>query len=187
MSRLKDLLAYNEQFVSSKEYIQYATTKQPNKQLAIVSCMDARMVNLLPEALGLKNGDAKMIKNAGALVTHQFGSVMRSLLIAVYELNVKEIIVIGHADCGMQALNGTSILEKAKEAGITQGAIDLLGNAGIDLYGWLRGFDNVEESVMHSVNMIKKHPLMASNIKVHGLVMDPETGKVHLVHADDAS
>ncbi|MGL4667729.1 MAG: beta-class carbonic anhydrase [Saezia sp.] len=185
MSVLDEIVAYNNEFVASKEYEQYLTDKYPNKNLAILSCMDARMVELLLQALGLKNGDAKMIKNAGALVTHPFGSVMRSLLIAVYELNVEEILVIGHFDCGMQALNVDEMLNKAKAAGITQESIELLSNAGIDLHSWLKGFECVEDSIMHSVGMIKKHPLMPSTIKVHGLAMNPTTGRVFVVHQDD--
>ena len=184
MSALDEILAFNSQFVATKEYEQYLTDKFPNRNLAILACMDARLGELLLQALGLKNGDAKMIKNAGALVTHPFGSVMRSLLIAVYDLKVEEIFVVGHFDCGMQAVNVERILEKAKEAGITQESIDVLGNAGIDLHDWLKGFDSVEESVMHSINMIKKHPLMPARIKVHGLAMNPMTGRVHVVHQE---
>ncbi len=86
----------------------------PERELAILSCMDARMVELLPRALGLKNGDAKLIKNAGAVVTHPWGSVMRSLLVAVLELKVKEIMVVAHYDCGMRGLNADAFLGKAR-------------------------------------------------------------------------
>lgn len=185
MSALDEILAFNNDFVACKEYEQYLTDKFPNRNLAILACMDARLGELLLQALGLKNGDAKMIKNAGALVTHPFGSVMRSLLIAVYDLKVEEILVIGHYDCGMQAVNVDAILEKAQASGIPQSSIDLLRSAGIDLNNWLKGFDNVEDSVMHSVNMIKKHPLMPPMIKVHGLAMSPKTGRLHVVYQDE--
>ena len=79
MSALNDILQFNKEFVESGEYAQFFTNKYPERGLAILSCMDARMVELLPRALGLKNGDAKLIKNAGALVSHPWGSVMRSL------------------------------------------------------------------------------------------------------------
>lgn len=64
-----------------------------------MTCMDTRLVELLPAALGLKNGDVKIIKNAGAVISNPFGSAVRSLLIAIFELGVKEIMVIGHTDC----------------------------------------------------------------------------------------
>ena len=66
MSTIDDILAFNKKFVEEKSYKRYETDKYPDKKLAIVSCMDTRLTELLPAALGLKNGDAKIIKNAGA-------------------------------------------------------------------------------------------------------------------------
>lgn len=100
MSTIDDILAFNEQFVEEKRYEQYETDKYPDKKLAIVSCMDTRLTELLPAALGLKNGDAKIIKNAGGVISHPFGSVIRSLLVAVFELGVETIMVVGHTNCG---------------------------------------------------------------------------------------
>lgn len=77
MSELSEILSYNQKFVESGGYEKYFTDKYPERGLAVLSCMDARIIGLLPDALGLKNGDAKLIKNAGALVTHPWGSVMR--------------------------------------------------------------------------------------------------------------
>lgn len=181
MSELETILEFNRRFVSSKQYKSYITDKYPNRHLAILSCMDTRMMELLHSALGLKNGDAKIIKNAGATVTHPFGSVMRSLIIAVYQLKVSEILVIGHNDCGMQALNAQDILAKARESGIAEESIDVLQNAGISIEKWLAGFDSVEESVEHTVNIIKKHPLIPKHVDIHGLIMDPTTGELVLL------
>ena len=75
---IEEMLAYNKQFVAEKRYEQYAASKYPNKKIAILTCMDTRLVELLPAALGLKNGDVKIIKNAGGVVTNPFGSVIRS-------------------------------------------------------------------------------------------------------------
>ena len=181
MSELSEILAYNQNFVESGEYEKYFTDKYPGRELAILSCMDARIIELLPNALGLKNGDAKLIKNAGALVTHPWGSVMRSLLVAVFELKVKEIMVIAHYDCGMKGLNAADFLEKVRENNIPDDRIETLRNAGIDLDGWLTGFDDVEDSVRHTVELIRKHPLMPDNIAIHGLVIHPTTGKLNLI------
>lgn len=181
MSELDNILAFNQEFVDSGEYAQFFTNKYPGRELAILSCMDARMVELLPRALGLKNGDAKLIKNAGALVTHPWGSVMRSLLVAVFELKVKEIMVIAHYDCGMRGLSPDTFLTRTHENGIPDDRITTLRNAGIDLDGWLTGFDNVEESVRHTVGIIRRHPLMPDHVAVHGLVIHPTTGKLTVV------
>lgn len=181
MSALDDILQFNGQFVRSGEYKQFSTDKFPEKQLAILSCMDARTLDLLPRALGLKNGDAKLIRNAGAVVTHPWGSVMRSLLIAVLELNVREIMVIAHHDCGMRGLNSADMLAKIRASGVSEECLNTLQYAGIDLDRWLTGFDNVEDSVRYSVQMIRQHPLMPNYVAVHGLVIHPETGQLTLV------
>ena len=82
---IDDVLNYNRQFVASKGYEKYITSKYPDKKLAVLSCMDTRLTELLPAALGLKNGEAKIIKNAGGLVISPYDSAMRSLLVAIYE------------------------------------------------------------------------------------------------------
>ena len=83
---IDQILAYNKEFVANKGYEQYVTDKYPDKKLAVLSCMDTRLTELLPAALGLRNGDAKIIKNAGGLVISAFDSAMRSLIVAIYEL-----------------------------------------------------------------------------------------------------
>ncbi|MBQ5551537.1 MAG: carbonic anhydrase, partial [Bacteroidales bacterium] len=83
---IDSILNYNREFVAKKGYEKFVTSKYPDKKLAVLSCMDTRLTELLPAALGLRNGDAKIIKNAGGLVISPFDSAMRSLLVAVYEL-----------------------------------------------------------------------------------------------------
>ncbi len=181
MTLLTNLLEYNQHFVEEKSYEEYKTTKFPDKRLVILTCMDTRLVELLPKSMNMKNGDVKIVKNAGAVVMHPFGSIMRSLLVAVYELQADEVLVIGHHDCGMSALNSHQIMDKMKERGIPEETFNTVNYSGIDLHEWLKGFSSVQESVSHSVEMIKNHPLMDRKIPVHGLVISPETGKLDLV------
>lgn len=181
MVSLSSILEHNQQFVQERKYEPYQTTKFPKKKLVIVSCMDTRLTELLPQAMGLRNGDAKIIKNAGAIVSHPFGSVMRSILVAVYELQAEEVCIIGHRECGMSGLNAASILNKAKERGVEDKCLSLLQHAGVDLETWLTGFHSVEESVAHSVNMVRYHPLLPEEVPVHGLVIDPGTGTLDVV------
>src|SRR5690606_1064023 len=108
--------------------------------------------------------------NGGAIVSHPFGSIMRSILVAVYELKAEEICVVGHYDCGMQKLDAEKLLEKAIERGASEETLTTLTHAGIDLASWLKGFDTVEEGVKTSVDMIKHHPLLPKNVAVHGLI-----------------
>lgn len=83
---MDNILKYNQQFVGNKQYKSYETNKYPDKNQ-----------QLLPETLG--------IKNAGGVISHPFGSAVRSLLIAIYELGVEEIFVVGHTDCGVQHID----------------------------------------------------------------------------------
>lgn len=175
---LDEILEYNRAFVESKGYEKYITNKYPDKKVAIVSCMDTRLTELLPAALGLKNGDAKIIKNAGGVISHPFGSVMRSLLIAIYELEVKEILVIGHTDCGARCTDSQKMIEKMKEQGITQTNIDMIKYYGIDFDSWLGGFNDLNDSVKKSVELIHKHPLIPETVRVYGLVIDSVTGEL---------
>ncbi len=140
--------------------------------------MDTRLTELLPVALNIKNGDVKIIKNAGAMVSHPFGSVMRSLLVCVYELGVEEIMVVGHNNCGMQDLDSAKMIEKMKQRGVPTHDIEMINYCGIDLSKWLEGFDDVNNSVVSVVDIIKKHPLMPKDINIHGFVMDIETGEL---------
>lgn len=181
MRILDEVLAYNEQFVKDKEYEEFATSKLPNKRMVILSCMDTRLMELLPHALNVKNGDVKLIKNAGAVINHPFGSVMRSILVAVYQLQADEVLVIGHHDCGMGGLKADDMIPNMKKRGVTQKTLDTLEYSGINVQSWLKGFSNVEDSVAHSVDVIKNHPLLPENTPVHGLVINPETGKLDLV------
>jgi carbonic anhydrase len=178
---LNEILGHNEKFVENREYEKYETTKFPNKRMVILTCMDTRLLELLPKALNLGNGDAKIIKDAGALVTHPFGSVMRSILIAVYQLQAQEVLVVAHYDCGMSGLKAEPVLESMKERGIAEETIETLTYSGINIKKWLHGFDNVTDSVEHSVGIIKNHPLMPKEVPVHGLVIDPKTGALDLV------
>ncbi|CAD2079542.1 beta-class carbonic anhydrase [Phocicoccus pinnipedialis] len=181
MTLLNELLEYNTQFVKEKKFLEYATTKTPNRKLLIVSCMDTRLTELSLKALGLKNGDIKQVKNAGAVISHPYGSTMRSILVGVYQLDVDEVIIMGHHDCGFGALKPEPIIEEMKNRGINNEIFKTLKHSGIEVYDWLKGFESVQESVQAGVKNVKNHPLMDDSVPIHGLVMDPETGKVDLI------
>lgn len=181
MSYKKEMLEFNKNFVENKEYEKFITTKYPNKKIAILSCMDTRLTELLPAALNLKNGDMKLIKNAGGVISHPFGSVMRSLLVAIYELEVKEIFVIGHYDCGMQSINPQNMINKMLKRGVNEQDLEFIKYCKIDINKWLEGFEDPIESVKETVNIIRNHPLIPDDILVSGFVMDPTTGKLDVV------
>ncbi|GIQ67663.1 carbonic anhydrase [Xylanibacillus composti] len=178
---LDNILAHNEHFVVNKEYEKYATSKFPEKKMVILTCMDTRLTELLPKAMNLKNGDAKIIKNAGAIVLQPFGNIMRSILVALYALKAEEVVVVGHHDCGMTGLNSETMLQKMYDRGIAEDTVTTLKHAGIHLNRWLIGFDNVRDGVVNSVEIIRNHPLLPKNVPVHGLIIDPHTGALDLV------
>lgn len=178
LSRVENMLAFNTEFVTQKEFEQFETTSSPEKKIVILSCMDTRLTELLPRALNIKNGDVKLIKNAGATVMHPFGSIARSVIVAVYEFGVEDIIVIGHHGCGMTKLDGEQVLEKAYKRGITPQTLATVKHAGVDINTWLRGFESEEKAVLESVEAIENHPMMPKDVRVHGWMMDPETGQV---------
>ena len=161
----QELLDFNQSFVKEKKYEPYQSGKFPKKKLAIVSCMDARLTELLPAALGLKNGDAKFIKNAGAIVGGPYGDVMRSLLIAVYTLGVEKILVIGHTECGVEKLDGERILKLMEQRRINSEQLS-------------PPFDEVETCVKASVSLLREHPLLPDDIEIDGCVIDIITGEL---------
>src|SRR4051794_34593375 len=181
MSILGQILDHNKRFVADREYTRFATDQFPNKKIVIVTCMDTRLVELLPAAMDLRQGDAKVLKTAGAIVAHPFGSIMRSILVAVYQLGAQEVAVVGHHNCGMTNLSCEKILESARSRGIDPTVIETLEHGGINLQDWLRGFSDVRDSVRESVKVIQKHPLMPKDVLVHGLLISPETGELEVV------
>jgi carbonic anhydrase len=131
--------------------------------------------------MNIKNGDVKIVKSAGAVISHPFGSIMRSILVAIYELKAEEICVIGHYDCGMSSVDPDKFISNMKNRGISDDTLDTLKYSGLDLKKWLRGFDSVADSVQTSVELVRNHPLLPKGVLVHGLVIDPSTGKLDVV------
>ena len=113
------LIENNRVFLGSAKVTE--TPKIPRMGLAVISCMDARLTRLLPEALGIRDGDAAMIRNSGASIRDPYGDTMHSVLIAVYELGVTEIAVVGDPARGVKSgrfmlgANGKSMINGSNE------------------------------------------------------------------------
>lgn len=178
---LEEILEFNQAFVKNKGYEKYLTNKYPDKKIAIISCMDTRLLELIPAALGLKNGDVKMIKNAGGIISHPFGSAVRSLLVGIYELGVEEVMVIGHTDCGAQHMDSRSMIRHMKERGIPGESIEMMNYCGVNLDSWLSGFEDTEKAIAGTVELIRNHPLIPKDIKVHGFIIDSVTGELRRI------
>ena len=178
---IDSIIAFNKEFVASKGYEKYLTDKYPDKKLAVLSCMDTRLTELLPAALGLRNGDAKIIKNAGGLVISAFDSAMRSLIVAIYELGVKHVMVVAHSHCGACHMSYSHFHEQMLARGVTDETLDTIRRCGIDLNQWLEGFRDTPDSVRRTVETISTHPLVPRDIVVRGFIIDSETGALEEV------
>lgn len=183
--RIEKMLEYNKQFVANKNYEQFLSNTIPNKKMVVFTCMESRLVELLPKALNIQNGDVKMVKNAGAIIRKSFDSIIKSILVAIYKLEAEEVVVIGHHDCGMSCVDTADLMERMKEEGITDETFKALEYSGIDFHKEFHGFQTVEESIAQSVEIIREHPLLPSHVLVHGLVIDPSTGEVDVISIDD--
>lgn len=182
MRVLEQVVQANQEFLRKRvaenpEY-QLAISKIPTKNLVIFTCMDTRLVDFLEPALGIERGCAKVIKNAGNTITGLFHSSIRSMLVAIFELDVKEIMVIGHYDCGIAHATAAGIISKMLDRGICPGAIRMIEK---ELETWLDGFHHPVENVKDVVREIKSNPLIPRDVPVHGLMFEPHTGEIEVV------
>lgn len=185
--RIEEILEFNRQYVSEKSYQKLVTSNIPEKKIVILSCMDTRLTELLPKALNIKNGDAKLIKNAGATIMHPFGSIARSIIVAIYEFGVEDVLIVGHYGCGMSHLDGKALLDKAVDRGVELSTLEMLRYSGIDIDQWLKGFDSPEAAIHESITQLRNHPLMPKDVRIHGMLMHPETGALDIVVLDEGN
>ena len=155
------LLAENERYAQS--FDRSALTAAPLRRLAIVACMDARLN--VEAALGLRTGEAHVIRNAGGLATED---VIRSLVVSQQLLGTDEIIVIGHTECGLLNADEDALRERMTAA--TGEALDM----------GFGSFDDLEASIEASVERLRAHPWL-KRVPIHGLAFDVETGRLRTI------
>lgn len=177
MNLLDSILSVNRSFVHPGAFP--PLPKNPKKQFAIFTCMDTRLVDFLEPAMGIKRGDAKVIKNAGnTLVDPLHGGVIRSLVAAIFMLGVEEIFVIGHEDCGMADVQPEKLKSDMIARGISAEAIETIVP---DLAQWLGAFACPAENVNEVVGKIRANPLIPADVPVHGLIFCPNNGRLEVV------
>ncbi|MEN6412060.1 MAG: carbonic anhydrase [Veillonellales bacterium] len=181
MNILEQVLAANRLFVAhlpsefaDDSYI----SKLPKRQLAIFTCMDTRLVDFLEPALGIGRGEAKVIKNAGNSVTGMFEATIRSLVVAIFELNVNEVMVIGHLDCGVAHSSSRGLIEKMLARGISPDAIKMVEP---ELEQWIDQFHHPVDNVEQVVAKIRTNPLIPKDVPIHGLIFNPRSGEIEVV------
>jgi len=166
MSVIDEVLAANRGYAES--FRLGALPMPPARKLAIVACMDARLT--IETMLGLKTGDAHVIRNAGGIVTVD---ALRSLIISHYLLGTQEFKVINHTDCGMLTFHDHDLHERLRK------------ETGADAVapGAFCAFDDVEENVRRQMLKLKSHPWVPQQIPVRGFVYDVRSGKLGEVSA----
>lgn len=176
---LQQIMEANRQFVAQHLALDAPpVSKYPQRNLAVVTCMDTRLLDFLEPALGLARGEAKIIKVAGSTAFSDFDSVIGSLMVAVYELHVANILVIGHDDCGMLATTAESLCAKMQERGIDPQAIAAVRPK---LEAWADPIGNVFQSVRQAVKALRENPYLPQDVHIYGAVIHPHTGELVLV------
>ncbi|MCR4860099.1 MAG: carbonic anhydrase [Bacteroidales bacterium] len=171
----------NRAFVAAGRGAQYEASKIPAKGVAVVSCMDARLITLLTAALGLENGDANVITNAGGLVTGPCDSTMRSLLVSIYEMKVKTVMIVAHTDCGVCGMESGELFHLMRERGISEEAL-AAAQRDPEVVKMLTGFTETAQSVRDSMKIVREHPLVPDDVRVEGYILDTRTGELRPVN-----
>src|SRR5882762_7056165 len=159
MSVIDEVLQANEIYSHTHELRRL--TPRPERKLAVLTCMDTR---LSIRTLGLKTGDAHIIRNAGGIVTED---TLRSLVVSHYLLGTEEIMVINHTDCGLLR---TRIQNRTGTAAVAP--------------AFFYAFQNIDENVRHQLQKLRTHPWIPQTVAVRGFVYDVASG--HLREIKDA-
>jgi carbonic anhydrase len=155
-----DLIDANAEYAQTFKYSEL--TGSAARGLAIVTCMDSRINPL--SVVGMRSGDAKILRNAGARVTED---VLRTLVLATYLLNVDRILVMPHTDCRMAQSEESSIHELIDE------------QYGVDTRSLeFKVTMNQAEALKTDITRIRSYPLIREGVAVAGAIYDVKTGKI---------
>ncbi len=182
---IDEILDHNERFVQQNTLSSIGHA--PRRRMAVVTCMDCRLVQMFEQALGLERGDVLELRTAGATISKPeradgANDLIRSLAGGIYLLGVREVAVIGHTQCGLAHANPTALTASMQALGVDPQALiekEKLGNVQ-GLMNWLGAFDDVHINVKEVVNVIRDSPYLPK-IPVHGLVIDINTGELEMV------
>lgn len=182
---LTDILAHNEQFLQLPRLPLISHT--PRKRLAVVTCMDCRLLEMFEPALGLKRGDAVELRTAGATISQPeraqaANDLIRSLAGAIYLLGVRRVLVVGHTQCGLSHVEPAALTSAMQALGVDPER--LIAQQGLDnvdgLVRWIGAFSDLHVNVKETVQAIRTSPYLPA-LPVYGLVIDITTGKLEVV------
>jgi len=183
--RIDEVMEQNKRFLQERQ--QSVIGHAPRKQLAVVTCMDCRLVQMFESALGIQRGDVVEMRTAGATISvpERAGGandLIRSIAGSVYLLGVREVMVIGHTECGLAHANPIALTSAMQALGVDPDA--LIKREGLrdvnGLLAWLGAFHDVHMNVREVVQAIRTSPFLPK-LPVHGLVIDIITGKLEIV------
>jgi len=159
MSHTNELLSNNEEYAAA--FDKGHLPMPPAKPVAVVACMDARLDPA--RVLGLEEGDAHVIRNAGGVVTED---TIRSLAISQRLLGTEEIILIHHSDCGMLTFRDDEVKDQIE------------ADTGIRPHFALEAFTDPDEDVRQSMARVQASPFVPQKGHVRGFVYEVESGKL---------
>ena len=159
MSATDDLLENNAAYVAAFDAPERPSS--PAKKVAILACMDARLDPA--RVLGLSEGDAHVIRNAGGVVTQD---AIRSLAISQHLLGTEEIVLIQHTDCGMQKFSDDELAERLEQ------------HAGEAPPFRAHTFGDLEQNLRESVRLLEESQFLLKTDAVRGFVYDVQSGRL---------
>ena len=165
MSVTDEFLKANEDYASN--FSKGGRAMPPARKVAVVACMDARIET--GRLLGLEEGDAHVIRNAGGVVTDD---VVRSLAISQRLLGTEEIVLIHHTDCGMLTFKDDEVKDQIEE------------DTGLRPQFALEAFSDLSDDVRQSVRRIKASPFVPHKDRIRGFVYDVDSGRLNEVPAE---
>src|ERR1700730_11036915 len=165
MSVIDEVLQANEIYARTHELRRL--TPRPERRLAVLTCMDTR---LSIRALGLKTGDAHIIRNAGGIVTEDS---LRSLVVSHYLLGTEEFMVINHTDCGLMQTTEEDLRTRIQNRA---------GTAAV-APAFFYAFANIEENVRHQLQKLRSHPWIPEKMIMRGFVYDVASGRLREIKA----
>jgi carbonic anhydrase len=165
MDAIEDLLANNAGFAGSLPARHLDV--RPSRQLAIVTCMDSRLDVFA--ALGLKDGEAHILRNAGGVITDD---VIRSLAVSQRRLGTRAVMLIHHTDCGMQSLSDDGFRAELRQA------------TGVAPAFAIESFDDVEADVRQSILRVRRSAFLPHRDHVRGFVYDVDDHRLREISVD---
>lgn len=166
MATIDEVLKANEQY--ARDFKLGNLPMPPARKIAIIACMDARLT--VEEFLGLKTGDAHIIRNAGGIATED---AIRSLLISHYLLGTREFMIVNHTDCGMLTFKDEELRRRLTE------------QCGTAVFApkHFHAFGDIAGNVREQIQCVRSHPWIPKEIPVRGFIFDVHSGRLEEVRA----